>query len=191
MTRRPTPRDAQPGRPGQATAPAERGAHLAGGLASSLAVRDALVAQHRCGLLATNELDDRALSPQELLAGDQGQKPAERGVRCLKAPRLRASSRSLNQRQRTMALLMVMTVWLVGDAALEDRLRTALTAQQTTCPNHTGQPIQHPTARGVFQSWVGIHRLFMPGEGPLVLNLTAMHEHRLRLLGPPYQAFYS
>jgi hypothetical protein len=31
----------------------------------------------------------------------------------------------------------------------------------------------------------------MPGEWPLVLNLTDTHEHLLQLLGQPYQAFYS
>jgi hypothetical protein len=31
----------------------------------------------------------------------------------------------------------------------------------------------------------------MPGEWPLVLNLTETHEHLLRLLGQPYTAFYS
>jgi hypothetical protein len=68
-TRRPTCRSAQPGRPGKVTVPEAPVYSSEGALTASLAVRDALVAQHRCCMLATNELDEWALSPQELLAG--------------------------------------------------------------------------------------------------------------------------
>jgi hypothetical protein len=90
-----------------------------------------------------------------------------------------------------MALLMVMTVCLLVYAALEYRLRTALKARQATFPHQQGPPIPNPTARWVFQYVVGIHLLLMPGEWPLVLNLTETHEPLLRLLGQPYTAFYS
>jgi transposase len=191
VTIRPTRRYAKPGRPGKATVPDAQGYHLAGALASSLAARDALVAQHSCFILATNELNEGALSPQELLAGYKGQKHAERGFRFLKDPLFLASSLYLKKPQRVMALLMVMTVCLLVYAALEYRIRTALKARQATFPNQKGQPIQNPTARWVFQYFVGIHLLLMPGEWPLVLNLTETHEHLLRLLGQPYTAFYS
>jgi hypothetical protein len=90
-----------------------------------------------------------------------------------------------------MALLMIMTVCLLVYAALEYRIRKVLKAQQATFPNQKGQPIQHPTARWVFQYFVGIHLLLRPGEWPLVLNLNDTHEHLLRLLGQPYKAFYA
>lgn len=187
----PTRRYAKRGRPGKASVPDAQGYHLAGALASSLAARDALVAQHSCFILATNELDEGALSPQALLAGYKGQKHAERGFRFLKDPLFLASSLYLKKPQRIMALLMVMTVCLLVYAALEYRIRTALNAQQATFPDQKGRPIQNPTARWVFQYFVGIHLLLMPSEGPLVLNLTETHEHLLRLLGPPYKVFYS
>jgi hypothetical protein len=69
---RPLRRDAKPGRPGNTAGPDAQGSHLVGALASSLAARDALVAPHRCLMLATNELDEDAWSPQERLAGDKG-----------------------------------------------------------------------------------------------------------------------
>jgi hypothetical protein len=71
-----------------------------------------------------------------------------------------------------MALLLVMTVCLLVDAALESRIRMALKAPQATVPNQTGQPIQNPTARWVFPYCVGIHLRLIPGDWPLVLNLT-------------------
>jgi hypothetical protein len=190
-TLRHTARDAKPGRPGKVMGPEAQVDDIEGALPSSLAARDALVAHHRCGRLATNELDDRALSARERLAGDQGQKPAARGVRCLKAPRLLASSCYRKKPERIRALWRVMTVCVWGDAALEYRLRTALTAQQATFPNHQGPPMQNPTARWVFQSWVGIHLRLIPGEWPLVRNRTAEHQHLLRLLGRTDELFYS
>ena len=106
------------------------------------------------------------MPPQELFAGSTGQALAERGVRFLKAPRLLASARYLNQPERIMALLMVMTVcWLVY-AALEYRMRNALKDHGATLPNQKGQPVQNPTARWVFQYFVGMHVLLIPGEGP-------------------------
>jgi hypothetical protein len=87
--------------------------------------------------------------------------------------------------------VMVMTVCLLVYAAWEYRLRTALKARQATFPNHKGQRIQTPTARGVFQSLVGIPLRLMPGAWPLVRNLTETHAHLLRLLGQPYKAYYS
>jgi transposase len=191
VTIRPTRCYAKRGRPGKATVPDARGYHIEGALTSSLAVRDALVAQHSCFLLATNELDERALSPQALLAGYKGQKHAERGFRFLKDPLFLASSLYLKNPQRIMALLMVMTVCLLVYAALEYRIRKALKTQQATCPDQKGQLIQDPTARWIFQYFVGIHLLLMPGEWPLVLNLTQTHQHLLQLLGQPYEAFYS
>jgi transposase len=69
VTIHPTPRDAKRGRPRHAAPPEQVVYHIAGALVSSVAAREALVAQHSCCMLATNELDERALSPQELLAG--------------------------------------------------------------------------------------------------------------------------
>jgi len=191
VTIRPTLRYPLRGRPGKATVPTEQGYHIEGALTSSLAVRDARVAQHRWFILATNELDGSVLSPQALLAGYKGQKHAERGFRFLKAPLFLASSLSLKKPQRSMALLMVMTVCLLVYAALEYRIRPTLKAHEATFPDQQGHPIQTPTARGIFQYFVGIHLLLMPGEGPLVLNLTDTHEHLLQLLGQSSKAFYA
>jgi transposase len=191
VTIQPTFRDAKPGRPGKVTGPDAQGYSIEGALTSALAVREALVAHHSCFLLATNALDEHALSPQALLAGYKGQKHAERGFRFLKAPRLLASALYLKKPERIMALLLVRTVCVSVDAALEYRLRTALKTQQATSPNQKGQPSQHPTARWVFQYVGGIPLLLIPGEWPLVRTLTEEHQHLLRLLGRPYELCYS
>ena len=89
-----------------------------------------------------------------------------------------------------MALWMVMTVCLLVYAALEYRIRRALKEKEATFPNQKGQRVQNPTARWVFHYFVGIHLLCLPGQWPLVLNLTEEHLYLLQLLGKPYERLY-
>ena len=155
-----------------------------------IAARQALIDQHSCFILATNELDDTLLSPQELLAGYKGQAQAERGFRFLKDPQFLASSLYLKKPERIMALLMVMTVCLLVYAALEYRIRQALKEHEATFPDQKGKRIQNPTARWVFHYFVGIHLLYLPQQWPIVINLTEEHQHLLQLLGNRYAWFY-
>jgi transposase len=186
----PTPHYGKRGRPGPGTQPDQIVSHLAGALASRLTDRQALVDQQSCFILATNELDEGQLSAQAVLDGYKGQARAERGFRFLKDPQFLASSLYLKKPERIMALLMVMTVCLLVYAALEYRIRTALKAHGATFPDQKGKRIQNPTARWVFHYFVGIHVLYIPGQGLMVLNLTDEHQHLLQLLGKRYAWFY-
>src|SRR5262245_3989218 len=190
-TVRATPRYDKRGRPGKGRSPDQVVYQLDGGLASSLTRRQALIDQHSCFLLATNELDATQLTPQQLLEGYKGQVQAERGFRFLKDPNFLASSLYLKKPERIMALLMVMTVCLLVYAALEYRIRRALSVHEATFPDQKGKRIQNPTARWVLQYFVGIHLLCQAGQWPIVLNLTEEHQHLLRLLGRPYMQFYN
>jgi transposase len=189
-TVRSTRRYGKRGRPSPDTQPDRVVYAIDGALASRLAARQALVDQHSCFLLATNALDDTQLPPPELLEGYKGQSRAERGFRFLKDPRFLASSLYLKKPARIMALLMVMTICLLVYAALEYRIRNALKHHGATFPNQTGIPVQNPTARWVFHYFVGIHVLLIPGQWPVVLNLTEEHQQLLILLGKPYERFY-
>jgi transposase len=185
------PRYGKRGRPGPGAQPTQTVYQIEGALASSLTSRQALLDQHSCFILATNELDATQLSPQELLTGYKGQVHAERGFRFLKDPQFFASSFYLKKPERIMALLMVMTVCLLVYAALEYRIRTALKEHDATFPNQKSKPVQNPTARWVFQYFVGTHVLLIPGQwSPLVVNLTEEHQSLLRLLGKPYERLY-
>jgi transposase len=189
-TVRPSPRYAKRGRPGQGTPPEQMVYQLDGALAMQIATRQAHIDQHSCFILATNELDATRLSAQELFAGYKGQAQAERGFRFLKDPQFLASSLYLKKPERIMALLMVMTLCLLVYAALEYRIRTALKEHEATFPDQKGKRIQNPTARWVFHYFVGIHVLYLPQQWPIVLNLTAEHQHLLQLLGNRYTWFY-
>ena len=185
-----TPHYGKRGRPGPGAQPDQIVYHIAGALASRLPDRQARVDQHSCFILATNELDEGQLSAQAVLDGYKGQAQAERGCRFLKDPQFLASSLYLKKPERIMALLMVMTVCLLVYAALEYRIRTALKEQAATFPDQKGKRIQNPTARWVFHYFVGIHVLYIPGQGLMILNLTDEHQRLLQLLGKRYAWFY-
>jgi hypothetical protein len=155
-------------------------------LGSPLAVRAAQLTPHSCCIAATHARDVRQLPPQDLLDAYTGQGHAECVLRFRKAPPFLASSLYLKKPERIMALLLGMAVWLLVYAALEYRSRQARTAHDATFPTQKGKPIQNPTTRWVFQYFVGIHLLRMPGQGAVVLNLTDEHHKLLRLLGKPY-----
>jgi transposase len=186
----PTPRYGKRGRPGAGASPDQVVYRIEGTLASRIAARQALVDQHSCFILATNELDEALLPAPAVLDGYKGQTSAERGFRFLKDPQFLASSLYLKKPERVMALLMVMTVCLLVYAALEYRIRRALQEHGATFPDQKGNRIQHPTARWVFHYFVGIHVLYIPGQGLFVLNLTDEHLHLLQLLGKRYAWFY-
>ena len=186
----PTPQYGKRGRPGPGAQPDQIVSQIAGALASRLTARQARIDQHSCFILAPNELDEGQVSAQAVLAGYQGQAQAERGFRCLKAPQFLASSLSLKKPERIMALRMVLTVCLLVYAALEYRMRTALQEHAATFPDHKGKRIQPPTARWVFHYFVGIHVLYIPGQGLMLLNRTDEHLHLLPLLGKRYAWFY-
>jgi transposase len=159
---RPTSRYDKRGCPGHGTPSAQVVYQIEGALAMRGAAHQAQIDQHSCFILATIELDDTHIAPQELLAGYKGQAQAERGFHFLKDPQFLASSVYLKKPERIMALLMVMTVCLLVYAALEDRIRKALKAHEATFPDQKGKRIQNPTARWVFHYFVGIHLLYLP-----------------------------
>src|SRR5204863_7741323 len=131
-------------------------------------------------------LDATLLPTTALLPGYTGQSHAERGVRFWKDPQFLASAFYRKKPERMMALLMVMTVCLLVYAALEYRIRTALKTQGATFPDQKGQRIPNPTTWWVFHYFVGIHVLYIPGQGLMILNLTDEHQHLLELLGKRY-----
>lgn len=186
----------KPGRPAKDAAPSRISYRIEGHLATSLALQDQRLNDKSCFILATNELDEDTLPDHEVLAGYQGQASAERGFRFLKDPLFLASSLFLKSPKRILGSpRMVMTICLLVYAALQHRIRQSLQQQQQSFPDQRGKPSQKPTARWVFQCFVGIHLLAIDSQSlarqELVLNLKDHHQQLLSLLGRRYEAFYS
>ena len=145
-----------------------------------------------CFIVASNELDEAALSDEELMeAYLKKQQKVERGFRFLKDPLFMASTVFLKSAQRIMALAMIMTLSLLVYSALEHRIRESLKTHQKTFPDQKGHPTDHPTARWVFQFFTGIHLLVIEEVHETILNLKEAHQTLLALLGAHFVALYA
>jgi transposase len=177
------------GRPAKDAQPARFSYRIEGSLVMSLEVLQQRLVSQSCFILASNELDKQALPDHEVLTAYQGQAFSERGFRFLKDPMFLASSLFLKSPKRIMALMMVMTICLLVYAALQHRIRQSLSKHQQSFPDQKGKPTQKPTARWVFQCFVGIHLLIINQQQQLVLNLRDHQQQLLSLLGRRYQDF--
>jgi len=140
-------------------------------------------------VLATNQVLDYLDDQEALLRSYKEQHSVERGFRFIKDPNVVASSFFVKKPERVAALLFVMATCLLVYSALEYRIRKALKGNDKSVPDQKGKPTQNPTARWVFQLFVGIHVLTLPDEKKIILNLKEEHRNILALLS--YWNFYS
>ena len=140
-------------------------------------------------ILATNQEIDSTTEEAELLQTYKEQHSVERGFRFIKDPNIVASSFYVKKPERVEALLFVMATCLLVYSALEYRIRQALKKDDKNVPDQKGKPTQKPTARWVFQLFVGIHVLALPDGKKLILNLKEEHRDILAVLS--YWNFYS
>nr|WP_276611701.1 IS1634 family transposase [Thiorhodococcus mannitoliphagus] len=185
------PRFKGKGRPAKGREPDFFVYRIVGALASRVQERQRRLERKSCFILATNQLDEQVLSDEDLIAAYKDQQKVERGFRFLKDPMFMAATRFLKKPERIMALMMVMTLCLLVYAALEQRIREVLKAEQATVPDQKGKPTTRPTARWVFQFFKGIHVLVVEHVEQIVLNVEQHHSDLLQLLGPRYVAIYS
>ena len=161
------------------------------GIASKPEERRRRLERKSCFILATNQLDCKVLSDEELTIAYEDQQKVERGFRFLKDPMFMASTVFLKSPKRIMALMMVMTLCLLVYAALEYRIRGVLKANDTTFPDQKDEATIAPSARWVFQYFSGIHVLNIAQMQVLILNMNENHTALLKLLGPEYEMLYS
>jgi transposase len=164
---------------------------ISGALASIPKEYEKRIKQKSCFILASNQLDENALSDDEFIKAYKNQQKVERGFRFLKDPMFLASSLYLKSPQRVMALMMIMTLSLLVYSALEYRTRESLVNLEQTFPDQKNKPVKNPTSRWVFQSFTGIHILVIDQIKTIVLNLKEHHITLLQALGTNYQKIYS
>lgn len=179
------------GQPAKDALPEKVSYYLTGILATDLeACREELF-QQSLFVLASNQAAQTQEQQAQMLAAYKSQHVVERGFRFLKDPQLVASSFFVKNPQRVEALLFIMTLCLLAYSVLEYRIRQALAEQEKAVPDQKGKPTAKPTARWVFQLFVGIHLIRFPDGKEAVLNLTETHRTVLGLLLPHYSHYYS
>ncbi len=186
------PRFNQKGRPAKHAEPDFFVWQITGQAASLIAQREMKVRRKSCYILATNQMDDKALNEEALKRRyKQDQQKVERGFRFLKDPQFLASTLYLKKPKRIMALLMVMTLSLLIYATLEHQIRSVLKQANETYPDQKGKPTSTPSARWIFQSFSGIHELTVKQNTVMILNIKNQHQRLLKLLGTSFQKIYS
>lgn len=145
-------------------------------------------------IIATNELDEKALSVEDLLKNYKGQQAVERGFRFLKDPLFMTSSVFLKKDTRIVALGMVMCLCLLVYTLAQRYLRQKLVELSMSVPNQLGKPTKIPTMRWIFQIFEGVHVLIhrtLDGIKEIILNINATRRHILQILGPPFEKIYA
>ena len=179
----------KPGRPRKGQVPDGYRYRLQG----SLSVKEEVVtlARRRAGrfVLATNVLESKFLTEEEILCEYKEQQSTERGFRFLKDPMFFTSSVFLKTPERVAALAMVMGLCLLVYTLAQRALRQALASAKETIQNQLGKPTATPTMRWVFQCFQSIHLVILDGVQQIV-NLTQEHQWMLRFLGAPCQKYY-
>ncbi len=108
-------------------------------------------------ILATNILDEKALSNDEMLSEYKAQQSCERGFRFLKDPLFFADSIFLKSPERIQAMAMIMGLCLLVYTLAQRQIRKGLSASKSTIKNQLGKAIKNPTMRLIFQRFQSIH----------------------------------
>jgi transposase len=137
-------------------------------------------------VLATNELDDKKLTNQEILSYYKDQNKVERGFRFLKDPLCLTSAVYLKNNERIIALTMIMCLCLLVYSLAERKLRKALSKANETIPNQVGKETSTPTMRWVFQMFEGVIIASVRANSIVtrqIINLSEKLKKIVRLLG--------
>lgn len=139
-------------------------------------------------ILATNDLDAKGYTNEDMLEEYKSQQNVEQGFRFLKDPWFMVDSVFLKLPHRVEALMMVMTLCLMVYNLAQYRLRERLTDQNETLPNQLGKEIKNPTMRWVFQLMENIAIVrFCDDAGRMlkecITNLTPLRKKIIQLAG--------
>ena len=115
-------------------------------------------------MLATNALDEKSLSNDEMIYKYKAQQSCERGFGFLKDPLFFADSIYLKSPERIEAMAMIMGLCLLVYTLAQRQIRAALSSSQSTIKNQLGKSINNPTMRWVFQCFQSIHLVKLNDE---------------------------
>jgi transposase len=183
----------QKGRPKKDATPDSTVWHLIPTLSIDQQEVEAQIKKQASFILATNVLDDKILSHEQVYLTYKDQGGAERGFRFLKDPLFLASSIFVKKPERVIALSFIMVLCLFVYRLAEQLLRRQLTASSQTVPNQVNKPTDRPTMRWIFQCFEGIDLLHIRIESRWkiqILGLQPLHQRILRLLGPAFCQIY-
>lgn len=129
-------------------------------------------------VLATNVLDTKQLSADEMLQEYKAQQSAERGFGFLKDPLFFTDSVFLKSPERVEAMAMLMGLCLLIYTLGQRQIRRALQQAHSGLKNQLGKLTQRPTLRWIFQCFQAVHLLIVNG----VKQISNLTDERLGIL---------
>jgi transposase len=144
-------------------------------------------------LLATNQLDRKALPDEDILTEYKGQSKTESGFKFIKDDAFEVSSIFLKKPERIAALMMVMTLCLMVYAIAQFELRAALAASQDTIPTQTKKETAKPSMKWVYRLFQGVQVITLTLQKTtqeVVINLKAVQKKIIRYFGPRAMEIY-
>lgn len=140
-------------------------------------------------VLATNILDEKSLSNDDMLEKYKAQQSCERGFRFLKDSLFFADSIFLKSPERIEAMAMIMGLCLLVYTLAQRQIRKALSASKSTIKNQLGKSINDPTMRWIFQCFQSIH-LVQINNDISISNLTLERKYILSFLPDKCSYYY-
>lgn len=107
-------------------------------------------------ILATNDLDDKRLTDEDILIEYKAQSGVERGFKFLKDPSFLLDKLFLKTPNRIAALTVVMALSLMVYNITEFEMRKALKTKKLTLPNQLKKEVENPTLKWIFKLMDGI-----------------------------------
>ena len=140
-------------------------------------------------IIATNRLDKKSFSCDEMLIKYKEQQNVERSFAFLKDPLFFADSVFLKSSRRIETMAMLMGLCLMVYSLGQREVRRQLSSAKTGIPNQLGSLTDRPTLRWIFQCFQGIHLLVHQGIKQVV-NLTEERQSTLKFFPLSCQQYY-
>lgn len=144
-------------------------------------------------LLATNQLDRKALPDEDMLSEYKGQSKTESGFKFIKSGAFEVSSIFLKKPGRIAALMMVMTLCLMVYAIAQFELRSALASAKDTIPSQTKKETANPSMQWVYRLFHGVQVITLTIQEvtqEIVINLKAVHKKIIGYFGSRAMEIY-
>lgn len=140
-------------------------------------------------ILATNILDEKSLSNDNIISEYKAQQSCERGFRFFKDPLFFADSIFLKSPERIEAMAMILGLCLLVYTLAQRQIRKALSASESTMKNQLGKSVNNPTMRWIFQRFQSIHLVKFDNQIS-ISNLTSERKYILSFLPENCHYYY-
>ncbi len=141
-------------------------------------------------VLATNVLDEKSLSHDDMISEYKAQQSCERGFGFLKDALFFADSIFLKSPERIEAMAMIMGLCLLVYTLAQRQMRKALSVTESTIKNQLGKSINNPTMRWIFQCFQSIHLVIFDSEIS-ISNITPERQYILSFLPENCRYYYN